>query len=231
MISTTFQPWKWTRVIRKTFQWTSLNRLFCRILPYSMTSSRSKCLPPVPFASALTPSRVDAYFQGERKRICTKPGDRAEQDYTIMSWAHLHLPKDPKSGEMFSFEQSSQALQDYSETSVTGRRTWTFFFLSFFMSLPQAAQFLWWLFLLNTGLWQHDREKKQRASLLTCSPSFLFTCQTLFSGHLFDCDSRILQIVHMKVDLPMKCSWIRLPPLLLFFFFLLRDASLEHFSK
>lgn len=82
------------------------------------------------------------------------------------------------------------------------------FFSSFFFFFCQNLKlhFSFWLWcLLNIGLWQHDREKKQRVPPLTYSPSLFFACQTLFSGHLIDCDSRILGIFHMKENSPMKC--------------------------
>lgn len=111
--STTHQPQKLRRLIKTTFPWNSrdLDSTFVGMQPYSMTSSRSKCLAPVPFVDMLTLSRVGAYFQGESKRICTKARRQSRaDDYTIMSWAHLLLSEEPKTGEMFSFEQSSHAL-------------------------------------------------------------------------------------------------------------------------
>lgn len=181
--SKTFLPYKLRSLITRTFRWNSwdFDSAFVGILPYSMTSSRSECLAPVPFAYTLTPFKSCRFLsRWKSKNLHKARRPSRTDDYTIMSRAHLLLSEDRKTRRNVLLWTILSRLIRLLRDFCHRKEDMNFFFLSFFMSLPQALLLLWWQFLLNTGLWQHDSEKKPRAPPLTRSRPFIHLSNSLF---------------------------------------------------
>lgn len=122
-----------------------------------------------------------SWVQGESKRIHAGTGDQA-RDYTIMSRV-VFLPnisrkisKQEKS-LLLNYSLASKDNITLAEDFCHGKDGMNFFLFLFCWNLKLHVSFRLWC-LLNIGLWQHDREKKQRVPPLTCSQS-LYSCVRL----------------------------------------------------
>lgn len=163
-----------------------LFRLCVRILPYSITSSRSKCLTPVPLAPTLPLFKSWSSLSRWKEKNLHKA--KGQSMSTQLHNYELGTSSAPGRSQKWRnallwtiLSRLTRLLRDFCHR----KKDMNFFFsFPFFMSLPQASLLLWWWLLLNTGLWQHDREKKQREPPLTYSQSlyslvklsFLDTC-------------------------------------------------------